>query len=120
MIDLALAVDKFALYAELDITETARWRNLVAASLQKVENCLKPDADVSKNTALLANAAAADAFFRFSLAETGRGDAWITVGSVSVKVDPAVRLESARELRNEAFASVSHLLKDNSFLFLRI
>lgn len=119
MINMALAMEKFALYAGMEQEEAQKWRPLTSSSLQKLENGLKEGTDANRHNAILAAAAAADAFYRYCLLENSRTDSWVTAGSVSVKVDHKARIASAAQVRDEAFLAVSHLMKDEGFAFLR-
>lgn len=120
MINLALANEKFALMADLDENEKEKWRTFTAASVQTLEAKLIDGADTEGHTALLAAAAAADAFYRYCLLEASRGDSSATVGSVTVKKDAKSQVAAASVLRSEALASVRHLLCDGGFVFKNV
>lgn len=118
MIDLTHTMEKFALFADMDVREAEQWRPLAAASVQKLENGLRRGVRVSDFSALLAEAAAADAYYRYCLIESGRGDASVSAGTVTVHTDHASRINAARQARLEALAAVSSVLSDGGFVFI--
>lgn len=117
MINLTLVIEKFALLAELDAAEASKWKTFISACVQALEARLPENADISGSMALLATAAASDAFYRYCLLDIGKGDVMSTVGSVTVKKDAKAQLAAASSFRTEAFTSVRHLLRDDGFVF---
>lgn len=120
MINLTLAREKFSLLAELEGSESEKWKPLVMSCVQDLENRLLPNADVLSHASLLADAAAADAFYRYCVIEAGRGADTQTVGSVTVKRDAKGQISAASLLRSDAFTRIRHLIRDEKFIFVSV
>ncbi len=117
MIDISIVMEKFAFFAGITVVEAEEWRPLAVSSAQHIETRLKPGA-AAKAVALLASAAAADAYYGYCLLEGTRADAAVTAGSVTVKTDYTARLTAAKSLRDNALAAIRTLLQDDGFAFL--
>lgn len=120
MINLTLAREKFALLTELSEKECEQWKPLVMSCVQDLEYRLLFDADLGSNASLLADAAAADAFYRYCMIEASRGMKDQTVGSVTVRKDLRSQADAAAAFRLDSFARIRHLIRDEKFLFVSV
>ena len=116
MIDLTVTMEKFAFYAGLSEAQAAAYRPLAVSSAEKIEALLRPGIG-TKHIPLLASAAAADTYYYYCLLAGSRTDSTVTAGAVTVKTDTAAQTAAAKVLRDNAFAAIRHLLRDDGFFF---
>lgn len=119
MIDLTMTMQKFSFYAGTTQEETESWRPLVVSSVQKLEALVRRDLG-TRHIPLLASAAAADAYYYFCLLAGTRADSAVVAGAVTVHTDQKARVEAAKALRDNAFAAIRGLFRDDTFAFVSV
>lgn len=92
--------------------------DLLRLSIAEVESSLKTGVDRRQNAQVLSYAAAAIAFYRYSvmMANTG-GIQSIRSGETTIGADPAAAVEIAAAIRDEFLALAAPLLQDKRFGF---
>ncbi|MBC8570538.1 hypothetical protein [Zongyangia hominis] len=106
--ELSKILERFALFADMELTDAMQWLPLCQAAAQSVERSLRPGADPDKNQERLSLVAAALAYHHY---EKGRGSAGtksISVGDV--KVESSAQSDTSREVLEEMWALCQDLL----------
>ena len=99
-------------------TETAAWSDLLRICAVEIEGMLRPDADLLKAGDRLCYAAAALAFYRYSLKSAASDVAHFKAGEVTLAMGGGV--EAAYEIYKEALRAVRAFLNPDDFAFICI
>ena len=109
---------EFQTLSGLTSEKAAEWMPLCTAGANALQLLVRPEADTPENRPLLISAAAADAFYRYSLTLCARdGDSSFSAGDVTVKQSGSSMTAAAKVLYENAYRAVLPLLSDNEFLF---
>lgn len=114
-IKTADVLERFTLYSGLSSTGAAKYETLCASAAAEITrreraNC----ADTAQNT--LCAAAAALAFYRKALMDSGGGAGSFSAGDVKV-TESSANIPAAKELWREASAQAAQYLEDSGFMF---
>lgn len=108
----------FAAFTGLTADETLEHLELIRLSAAEIESRLKIGVDPEKHYQVLCYAAAALAFYRYSVlcANTG-GIQSVKTGDTTFAADPASAVQTAAAIRDEFMELAAPLLKDRQFSF---
>ena len=108
----------FAAFTGMTAEETLEQLDLIRLAKEELEASLKPGCDPEEHRQALSYAAAALAFYRYSLlaANTG-GVRSLRSGEMTVTSDSDDAVRVAREIRDEFLALAAPCLRDDRFLF---
>ena len=98
--------------------EDAAWSDLLRICVAEVEGMLRPGADIEKAGDRLCYAAAALAFYRYSLKNAAADVTRFKAGEVTVAMGGGV--DAAYEMYKEALRAVRAFLKPDDFAFICI
>lgn len=115
--DSAAVRERFALLAGLGEEEAARCAPLCGEALAELLG-RKKDGCGEEADAPIRMAAAALAFYRWTLAEDARRESSFSAGDVKVTREPGA--SAAKELLCQALSAAAPYLRDPSFRFLRV
>ncbi len=116
--ELSKVCEIFAAMAGMTAEEALEHLDLVRLSIAEIESALKPGVDRAQNAQVLRYAAAAAAFYRYSVlaANTG-GIQSIRSGETTIGADPSSAVEIAAAIRDEFLTLAAPLLQDRRFGF---
>ena len=119
--ELSKVCQLFAAFTGMTAEEALEQLDLIRLSIAEVESSLKPGIDPKEHAHVLSYAAAATAFYRYSViaANTG-GLQSIRSGETTIGADPAAAVEIAAAIRDEFLALAAPLLTDRRFGFQAI
>ena len=108
----------FAALAGMTPEEALEHLDLIRLAKDEVESSLKPGCDPQEHRQALSYAAAALAFYRYSIiaANTG-GVQSLRSGETTVAADGEEAIRIAREIRDEFMALAAPCLRDDRFVF---
>ncbi len=116
--ELSKICQLFTAFTGMTPEEALEQLDLIRISISEVENSLKPGIDLNQHLSILNYAAAAIAFYRYSViaANTG-GIQSIRSGETTIGADPAAAVEIAAAIRDEFLALAAPLMVDRRFGF---
>lgn len=121
--DTQLILKRFALMANLDVLEAVKWIDICAEAGEYIAARINPDANLASAAKSLNAAAAALAFYKYTLCKNPSDNtSEYRVGEISVKEKSGENacVDEARELWEQSKISISQYLKDEDFGFLQV
>lgn len=116
--DIFMVLEQFKTLTGLTAAEVQEYLPSCAVAIAGIKARLKSGIDIAENKAILTAAAAANAFYEYVLVNaTVQGNTDFKAGDIRIKDDMRARIKAAKELRDNAFSAISHLLKDTDFSF---
>lgn len=108
---------RFALIANLNLEEAAPWISICSEAEQELRALLKDASLEQANSMRLNAAAAALAFYRYTLYRaSGSGMNDFSVGDIKVVEDKKTSVELAKRIWEESKLTVLDIIVDNEFL----
>ena len=118
--DVQLVLDVFRSLADMTEPQAKSWLPMCHWAVASVFGRLRSDADAAAHATELAHAAGTLAYYRYVLRMAAvQGSADFSVGDVTIKERTADLLAAAKQLYEEAMASVAHLM-DDDFAFMEV
>ena len=112
---------RFALIADLNLEEAAPWLPICSEAAEEIRGQLKNAADEATHARRLTAAAAALAFYRYTLYRaSGSGMDTFSAGDVKITSDKKNSVQIAQSVWCNARNTVSDVLKDDGFLFEQV
>lgn len=113
--------DRFLMLSGLEESQLQRWLPLCRDSLEYIESRLKSGQTAEENICLISSAAAALAYYSYSLtAGASASPKRFKAGDVEIEEGDSGKAEAAKALWLSEKEKLSDLLKDEGFYFGRI
>lgn len=117
-LDLDGTLERFALIANISVTEAEQWSDLCEEACEEIERYLKESVDIETNSRRLSTAAASLAFYKYSLYINASGNTEsFTAGELYIKTDVDSTIKLAYDVWLDAKYAISDLLEDSDFIF---
>lgn len=116
MLDFDSVSQHFQIMAQLSGEEVQPYTDLIRVTMAELQGKLKPAVDASQHALLLAQLAAAAAYYRYMIM-TNMTSANVSTLDLSVSIDNSKQILAAKRLRDEFYLMAHPLLLDDSFLF---
>lgn len=114
-------LERFAIIANIPITESSPWIFLCEEASDDIISHLKDSDCVNENSRRLTVAAASLAFYRYVLYGSANGStASFGAGELRIKTDSQTTVKHAYEVWLSAKRAISDLLRDDDFIFERV
>ncbi len=114
-------LERFALMANLSLEEAAPWIAVCSDSANEIMRSLKSNVNKFDVQPRILAAAAALAFYRYSLYRvSGSGMENFSVGEISVNTDKNAVIKFAQKIWEDSRKSIADILKDENFAFCRV
>lgn len=117
--DIFKALDFFKLYTGLEQSQAVKWLPLIASAKAQITHRLR-SAEKEENGDRLAEAAAALAFYKYTITKASNEDLSFKAGSVSVSCADSKKIAAAKANLDAVLSSVSDLLTDDDFAFVGV
>lgn len=119
--DIQQVLSRFSLIANLKTEEAQPWLPICNEAIDYVLEHLKPHVNEEKDSRRLITAAAALAFYRYSLYRaSGSGMDSFSAGDIRITENKKETVQSAFAVWCEAKGAISDLLLDDQFLFEKV
>ena len=116
--DINSVSQRFIILAGIGEDELADWQMLIEDAICYVGSLLKDNVDIDTNLALLSSAAAAYAYYKWSIVTTDENTKSFTAGDLSISSGKSSDTEnSAYKLWKNSLSEIRHLTEDSGFFF---